>query len=127
MQGNVRPPNCDGKGGGTVHGEDCCYTESHPISPTTLSSPPIANEFRPSPELHSGGSEQEVQDGSDTDCSQQGLVGFYSSKATWEHQCVHLTVTVHSDASNKGWGAVLNGETQTEGLWSPEEATHHIN
>ena len=37
------------------------------------------------------------------------------------------TVTVHSDASNKGWGAVLNGQTQTGGLWSPEEATHHIN
>ena len=37
------------------------------------------------------------------------------------------TVMVHSDASNKGWGAVLNGQTQTGGLWSPEEATYHIN
>ena len=37
------------------------------------------------------------------------------------------TITVHSDASNKGWGAVLNGQSQTGGLWSPEEATHHIN
>ena len=37
------------------------------------------------------------------------------------------TVTVHLDASNKGWGAVLNGQTQTGGQWSPEEATHYIN
>ena len=36
-------------------------------------------------------------------------------------------ITIHSDASNKGWGAVLNGQSQTGGLWSPEEATHHIN
>ena len=35
------------------------------------------------------------------------------------------TLTVHSDASNKGWGAVLNAQLQTGGLWSPEEATHH--
>ena len=37
------------------------------------------------------------------------------------------TITIHSDASNKGWGAVLNGQSQTGGLWSPEEATHNIN
>ena len=34
------------------------------------------------------------------------------------------TVTVHLDASNR---AVLNGQTQTGGQWSPEEATHYIN
>ena len=37
------------------------------------------------------------------------------------------TVTVHSDASSKGWGAVLNGKMGMGGVWSPEEATHHIN
>ena len=37
------------------------------------------------------------------------------------------SITVHSDASNQGWGAVLNGQSQTGGVWSPEEATHHIN
>ena len=37
------------------------------------------------------------------------------------------TITIHSDASNKGWGAVLNGQSQTGGLWSREEETHHIN
>ena len=36
------------------------------------------------------------------------------------------TITVHSDASNNDWGAVLNGQSQTGGLWSPEEVTHHI-
>ena len=38
-------------------------------------------------------------------------------------------LTINSDALNKGWGAVLNGQShvQTGGIWSPEEATHHIN
>ena len=38
-----------------------------------------------------------------------------------------LSVVVHSDASNQGWGAVLNGQSHTGGMWSLEEATHHIN
>jgi len=37
------------------------------------------------------------------------------------------SITIHSDASNQGWGAVLNGQSRTGGIWSPEEATHHIN
>ena len=37
------------------------------------------------------------------------------------------SVTIESDASNKGWGAVLKGHTQTGGVWTAEEATHHIN
>jgi len=37
------------------------------------------------------------------------------------------SVTIHSDASNLGLGAVLNGQSHTGGIWSPEEATHHIN
>ena len=36
-------------------------------------------------------------------------------------------ITVHSDASNQSWGAVLNGQSHTGDVWSPEEATHHIN
>ena len=36
-------------------------------------------------------------------------------------------MTIESDASNKGWGAVLKGHTQTGGVWTAEEATHHIN
>ena len=82
-EANVGPSNGDGEGGGTVRGEGCCYAESHPISPTTLSIPPTVNEFCPSPELHSGGSEQEIRDCPDTDRSQQGgsrLVGFTRSK-----------------------------------------------
>ena len=31
------------------------------------------------------------------------------------------SVTIESDASSKGWGAVLNGQTQTGGVWSTEE------
>ena len=37
------------------------------------------------------------------------------------------SITVHSNASNQGWGAVLKGQSQTGGVWSPEEATHHVN
>ena len=29
--------------------------------------------------------------------------------------------TIESDASNKGWGAVLNGQTRTGGIWSVQE------
>ena len=36
-------------------------------------------------------------------------------------------LTIESDASNKGWGAVLERQTQTGGVWTAEEATHHIN
>ena len=38
-----------------------------------------------------------------------------------------LSVTIESNASSKGWGAVLNGQTQTGGVWSTEEGKHHIN
>jgi len=37
------------------------------------------------------------------------------------------SVTIESDASNKGWGAVLDGQTRTGGVWSAEEGSHHIN
>ena len=37
------------------------------------------------------------------------------------------SVTIESDASNKGWGAVLEGQTWTGGVWTAEEAAHHIN
>ena len=40
---------------------------------------------------------------------------------------LQLTITVHSDESNKGWGAVLNGQVRTGGLWTAKEAAHHIN
>ena len=36
-------------------------------------------------------------------------------------------MTIESDASNKGWGAVLEGQTRTGGVWTAEEAAHHIN
>jgi len=36
-------------------------------------------------------------------------------------------ITVHLNASNQGWGAVLNGKFHTAGVWFPEEATHYTN
>ena len=35
-------------------------------------------------------------------------------------------LTIESDASNTGWGA-RQGDLSTGGVWSTEEATHHIN
>ena len=37
------------------------------------------------------------------------------------------SVNIESDTSNKGWGAVLEGQTQTGGVWTAEEAAHRIN
>ena len=37
------------------------------------------------------------------------------------------SIIVHPDASKQGWGAVLNGQFHTRGIWSPEEAAQHIN
>ena len=37
------------------------------------------------------------------------------------------SVIIESVASNKGWGAVLEGQTWTGGVWTAEEAAHHIN
>ena len=34
---------------------------------------------------------------------------------------------IESDASTRGWGAVLNTQTQTGGVWSEQKATNHIN
>ena len=37
------------------------------------------------------------------------------------------SVTIESNASNQGWGAILNGQTRTGGVWSAQEQEHHIN
>ena len=37
------------------------------------------------------------------------------------------SITVYTDPSNQGWGAVLNGQSHTGGVWSPEEVYHYIN
>ena len=37
------------------------------------------------------------------------------------------TVMIESDASTKGWGAVLNTQTRTGVVWSVQEASNHIN
>ena len=37
------------------------------------------------------------------------------------------SITADTDASNQGWGAVLNGQSHTGGVWSPEEVSHNIN
>ena len=35
-------------------------------------------------------------------------------------------ITIFSDASPHGWGAVL-GSTTSKGAWNPSEALHHVN
>ena len=36
------------------------------------------------------------------------------------------SVLIESDVSTKGWGAVLNSQTKTGGVWSVQEASNHI-
>ena len=36
-------------------------------------------------------------------------------------------ITLHSDASNSGWGGVLSSGSATSGLWSTSEKKYHIN
>ena len=128
---NVGLPTGDSEGSGTVCRESCSYTESHPFSSITLLSSPNINEFCPSPKLHTGGGEQEIRHSSDTDRSLQGgsnLVGFIGTEPPGN---TSLPTMPYSDGAlrciQQGLGAVLNGQTQTGGQWSPEEATHHIN
>ena len=40
--------------------------------------------------------------------------------------CHNSSITIETDASTKGWGAVCNG-VRTGGPWSPQERTMHIN
>ena len=116
---NVGLPMGDSEGSGTVCRESCSYTESHPFSSITLSSSPNVNEFCPSPELHTGGGEQEIRHSSDTDraACKADLTWWVSLEQS------HLgtpvcppcpTVMVHSDASNKGWGQFSMGKRRQE-------------
>ena len=36
------------------------------------------------------------------------------------------SVLIESDVSTKGWGAALNPQTKTGGVWSVQEASNHI-
>lgn len=45
---------------------------------------------------------------------------------TWDICHANPSVTIQSDASKLGWGAVF-GEQKTRGRWSPSEAAYHIN
>ena len=40
--------------------------------------------------------------------------------------CVPVDVTVYSDASLQGWGAVMDDKS-TGGMWLPTESENHIN
>jgi len=52
-------------------------------------------------------------------------VAIPGQKVTAKPYCTNSPI--ESDTSNKGWGAVLNGQTRTGGFWSAEEESHHIN
>ena len=47
-------------------------------------------------------------------------------KSYWFIQPSHPKVTIYSDASPLGWGAVLNNIT-TNGKWFPSEGLYHSN
>ena len=77
------------------------YGARHPISPIALQSSPTIDELCLCPELHPGGNIHQIRDTSITDPSQQVGLGVVDRPQKGP--------PMHSDASNKGWGAVLNG------------------
>ena len=113
---NDAPSICIGEGNCMICREDDCHLEGHPISPIALPSSPDANEFHPSSELQSGGNFKQIQHNAITEPSQQGRPGMVAipSISNWSTSVpTRPLITVHSDASNQGWGAVLNGQSHT--------------
>jgi len=96
-----------------ICGESNCYNQSYPTSPTALSGPPDANELCPSPELYS-----EIYNAtlSLNVAIREDLQWWLALTTTPVGAPVcspDPSITVHSDASNQGWGAMLNGQSQT--------------
>jgi len=97
-----------GEGNSTVCAQDNCYHESYTISPIALLSSPDENELCPSSELGNCG---QIQCNSHTEPSQQGGLGMVATTVPLGAPVYSLdpSITIYSDASNQGWGAVLNG------------------
>ena len=111
-EANVRPPIGNGKGSSMVCWESCSYTESHPFSPTTLSCSPDVNEFCPSPELHTGGSKQEIRVSFDTNCSLQGKSNLVDFAGTKPSGSTRLPTMPHSDGALRCIQQGLGGSSQ---------------
>ena len=122
---------CVSKGNSKVCGQSYGYHESHPIGPIALQSPPTIDELYPSPELHPGRNINQIRNSSNTDSSQQErlrVVDRPQEGPTWG-----TSVSPRPNNNDtlgciqQGLGCSAEWSITDGGLWSPEEATHHIN
>ena len=110
--------------------EDDRHLKGHPISPIALPSSPDANEFHPSSELQLGGNFKQVRHNAITEPSQHGRPGMVAIPNISNGSTSVPTRPIDNSALRciqPRLGAVLNGQSHTGGVWSPEEATHYIN
>lgn len=103
-----------------------------PLAPLHYKSLPNAKELCSTTKLHSWRDIEQVQNSCIIRPSQQGRFGMVGCTQKNLHGSTNVcppepTTTVLSDTSNKWWEAVLDGQSQTGGLWFPEEATYSIN
>ena len=106
-------------GNSTVCGESNCYNWSYPTSPTALVGPPDANE----PVQPLNYTQEEILDKYDAILS-LNLASLEDLQWWTTHTTAPVrasvcppdpSIIVHSDASNRGWEAVLNSHSQTGG------------
>ena len=123
------------EGNSEVCGQDHCYPESHSISPIALQGSPVANELSPSPEFlpegHAGGDTQQIRDNSITEPSLQGRLGVVDSPRKGSSWSTSVSPRPDSISAlrciQQGLGCSAEWLVTDRSLWSPEEATHHIN
>ena len=101
---------------------------SYPTSPTALPSSPDANKFCPSSESQPGGILDKYNTFISLNLTSREYLEWWVALTTPMGALVCLpdpSITVHPDASNQGWGEVMNGRpTQvSQGGNSPHQLT----
>ena len=59
----------------------------------------------------------------------RNLVWWTDVPARWQGRAIWRPTEdaeMHCDASNQGWGAMLNGALPAYGIWAPTDASLHI-
>jgi len=119
------------EGNSTVCGQDNSNPESYPTNPIALQNP----QMQMNSVLPLSYNQEEISDKYNTvlplnTASKEDLRWWETLPTTSTGAPIQPpdpSIIVHPDASKQGWGAVLNGQFHTRGIWSPEEAAQHIN
>ena len=117
---------------GPVCGQDNSYPVSPINSSSVLQGSAVSDELGCSSQLYPGRDNRQVQHHSTTgprEHSRSNMVELTEQEGFINPCYTTSTISDHieSDASNKGWDTVLEGQTRTRGVWTAEEAAHHIN